>query len=311
MAASDEYDSNSIKKLFHQLAEENGIADEQSIESVAVKYLKDQENMPVLRKQILSKACINRILVIGDVGVGKSSTINLLMNNKKAEVTNKVSGCTFKCEVYQVVFEDEFYEIVDTMGLNEASKGSVPPKEALKELIGFIKKSKRGFSCVLFIMKQGPLDKTFEENHTLFYKSLFQKIVPTILFINYCEQDDPMDKWIKKAENFSALQPYGFGKIVCGTGKEVSGRLANILTELRKETFNHLWEAIKQNISKKPVSIEPDLNLFQRIWNTCFTYFHINNLKFMSRQYANFLEYLKEEMRIDDATIQNIRNILV
>jgi len=308
MASAKELDSNLIRIFLRQIAQENAMESETSVEAILEKYLKNPLNRSGLLSQIKNKGCVNRILVIGHAGAGKSSVINLLMNNNEAKVSNAAVGCTFKFDEYQVIYGDEFYEIIDTIGLNEASRGTVPPKDAIKQLIDFIKKNRRGFNCVLFVMKQGRLDDAFEKNHMLFYKTLLESKIPAILFISHCEQDDPMNTWIGNEINSNALQSYEFAEIICGTAREVSGRLASYLPKLREETYQYLWQGMIDKKLEKPIAIEPDLNLFKRLWNSFAEYLNLQ-WKFVTDRFADFLKYLKS-LGVDDQTIKAINQDL-
>jgi hypothetical protein len=117
-----------------------------------------------------------------------------------------------------------------------------------------------------------------------------------------------MDAWIQNDVNRNTLQSYGFAKIVCGTAKDVSGRLTPYLPALREETYRLLWQAIKEKKLDKPIAIELDLNLFKRTWNKFCSFCNLP-WKFGSERFADFLNYLKE-MNVDDETIKTIHNIL-
>ena len=308
MSVSDECDINLRKIFFDQLAEENNLSRETTLENMLQEYLKDRAHLEVLRRQISKKACINRILVVGHTGVGKSSIVNLLMKKEEAAVNNNAVGCTFEFKAYQAVFGDGFYEIIDTVGLNESKQGTVPLNRALKELTRFIRKNKRGFSCILFVMRQGRIDNMFEQNYKLFYGALMKMAVPAVLFINHCEDDEPMNRWITDQNNSNLFQSYGFRTIVCGTAKKVNERSANYLPALRDETYKRLWQEIQTRSLEKPITIESDLNLFKTVWNTLCGYIRIQR-KFISERFTEFIDEL-HKMGIDEDTIQEITRIL-
>jgi len=276
---------------------------ETSADLILRAYLKNLNNLDMLVKQIERKGSVHRILVIGQTGAGKSSLVNLLAGKKVAKVSDGAKGCTFQFETYQVDCNGEIFELIDTVGLNEGSAGTVKPKEAMKMLIKFIKGNKRGFSCILFVMPKGRITDSFEKNHMLFYQTLLHGETPSILFLGHCESDDPMDTWIKNEENKAALMPYNFSDIVCGTARE-GGRFAQLVEPLRNETRAHLWESIIEHMLQVPRPIEPTMHLFKQIWNSFCDFFGIN-WKFLTNQFAAFLEYLKG-LGVDKETLEEI-----
>ncbi|CAF1280555.1 unnamed protein product [Adineta steineri] len=308
ITVATEFSEESIKTFSEQFCQENGFDCKAPFESYVDKYLQDPKHKDILLNHIRTKNDVNRIMVVGHAGAGKSSLINLLMKNDKAKVSSAAVGCTFNFDEYQTVYDDEFYEFIDTVGLNEGSRGTVPARKAIKELINFIKKNKRGFNIILFVMKQGRLDDSFEKNHVLFYQALLENKIPAILFVSHCEQDDPMDTWIKNEINAHALDSYKFAEIVCGTTREPTGRFAKYIPALREESYQQLWTAIKRRKLDHLIAIEADLNLFKRIWNYVCEYFHVGS-KFLSDRFHEFLKYLKE-MGIDDETIKQINKDL-
>jgi GTP-binding protein EngB required for normal cell division len=289
------------------IAGEVSMETETSVDLILRAYLKNLNNLDMLVKQIERKGSVHRILVIGQTGAGKSSLVNLLAGKKVAKVSDGAKGCTFQFETYQVDYNGEIFELIDTVGLNEGSAGTVKPKEAMKMLIKFIKGNKRGFSCILFVMPKGRITDSFEKNHMLFYQTLLHGETPSILFLGHCESDDPMDTWIKNEENKAALMPYNFSDIVCGTAQE-GGRFAQLVEPLRNETCAHLWESITEHMLEVPRPIEPTMHLFKQIWNSFCDFVGIN-WKFLTDQFASFLEYLKG-LGVDQETLEEINRNL-
>jgi predicted GTPase len=289
------------------IAGELSMESETSAERILRAYLENLNNIDMLMKQIERKGSVHRILVIGQTGAGKSSLVNLLAGKKVAKVSDGAKGCTFQFETYQVDYNGEIFELIDTVGLNEGTAGTVKPKEAMKMLIKFIKGNKRGFSCILFVMPKGRITDSFEKNHILFCQTLLHGQTPSILFLGHCESDDPMNTWIKNEENKAALQLYNFSDIVCGTAQE-GGRFAKLVEPLRNETRAHLWESIIEHMLETPRPIEPTLHLLKQVWNSFCDFFGFN-WKFLTDQFATFLEYLRS-MGVDQETIEQINSVL-
>jgi len=235
---------------------------------------------------------IHRVLIIGQAGVGKSSLVNLLTNTIKAEVSDSAIGCTFEYQTYKAHYQSKKFELIDTVGLNESTKGKVPPATALKKLVKFIRENKQGFNCILIAMKKGRIDKAFEDNHTLFCKSLLKQEIPVLLYIGHCEEDDPMDIWIKNPKNMMALSPYEFKQCICGTTKE-GGRFANELEPLRNVTYNNLWKAIIDEMLPEPFTMDTGLNILQQTWNIVCGFMGFRKWKIVSNAFTEFLNYLR------------------
>lgn len=54
---------------------------------------------------------------LNNLGSGKSSVVNLLLEESKAEVSDKAVGCTFNFQKY----ETPAFNLFDTVGLSEGS----------------------------------------------------------------------------------------------------------------------------------------------------------------------------------------------
>ncbi|CAF1077064.1 unnamed protein product [Didymodactylos carnosus] len=66
-------------------------------------------------------------------------------------------------------------------------------------------------------MKKGRLTQAFERNHELFYNNISDQQIPVILYVGHCEEDDPLDTWIKEQVSADSLKLYNFCQIICDT----------------------------------------------------------------------------------------------
>ena len=76
-------------------------------------------------------------------------------------VGNGPKGVTSKTHIYPAfTVGDDQIEIVDTAGLNEAVEGTVPPEEAIKQILLLLQSAAEGFSLLIHVMRMGRLRKT-------------------------------------------------------------------------------------------------------------------------------------------------------
>ncbi|CAF1077553.1 unnamed protein product [Didymodactylos carnosus] len=295
------------RQFLLQIAQELDITSEATSDEIVELYLQNPRFSAKFLKQIERTGNINRVLVIGQTGVGKSSLINLMAGEHVAPMSDSAVGCTFDFNVYQVEYNEEMYELIDTIGLNEGSKGTVTHKDALKKLVRFIKQNKRGFNCVIFVMAKGRVFDSFEKNYYLFYKSLLKEDIPALLYVGHCENDVPMSAWLNNSTNVEALASFAFAEKICGTTLE-GGYFGDQLKILREETRVKMWSAVMAKMLDTPRKVDADLNMFKQVWNSICDFFGFNK-KFLTDQFHAFIAYLKS-LGVDDETLEEINSEL-
>ena len=198
---------------------------------------------------------MKRIMIVGPSGVGKSSLLNLLADKELTTVGDSAEGVTLQCKEFCIPHKGVTYRIADTVGLTERDKGKVCHTEALKRLIRFIKKHETGFNLIVFVMKKGRIDRSFEQTYSLFYEAVFKKEIPIVLYVSECEQENQMDRW--QIDNATSINKYAFNRVICGTaistGPEM--RFPDIFIHLREETKINMWKAMQDLSLPMPVPI--------------------------------------------------------
>ena len=255
-------------------------------------------------------SAVKRIMVVGASGVGKSSLVNLLIGARKADVSDSANACTFSCYDYSTTYNGMSYIISDTVGLCGANTGTIPHKQALKELVTFTRKHQIGFNAFIFVMRKGRIMLSLEQTYMLFFTTMFEGNVPAIIYIAGCEQDEPMDKWGK--ENAKAFSTYAFKEIVCGTTQRNDTQLEHIWKLKREQTLQNIWAAIERYQLDKPCSICMKLTLWQRLVNIISKFF-TNQEYFPISGTSNksLLEKYLNEMDIDQASRKEIIDVII
>ncbi|KAH0833073.1 P-loop containing nucleoside triphosphate hydrolase protein [Lanmaoa asiatica] len=88
------------------------------------------------------------VALVGMTGVGKSTLVNVLKGEEKAEVNNNVRPCTTRTIQYEVVEGGTRYYIWDTRGLNEASEQAAVPTRFLR-FVGIVPNAERELKKLL------------------------------------------------------------------------------------------------------------------------------------------------------------------
>lgn len=227
-----------------------------------------------------------RVLVFGTTGTGKTSLCNELTNQEE-KVSNAVLGVTFESHTYEQVeipeSEGKLLIITDTVGLNEARSGTVNPKEAAKALMELLINSKVGYNLLIHVFRIPRITQTEENNYILFVKTISDNKIPTILVATGCENVEPMSNWASENLQIFRAMNLEYKEIIC-TCLAKGGRFADIYDQLREESRQAVFEAIKKHATVEPVKIYSTaaklLLVFQKVWNWLVNRFNLADLEF-------------------------------
>lgn len=152
------------------------------------------------------------ILIVGDVGAGKSSVINLIAGRQLARTSHDAVSCTLQSEEYIVSLGGIEFALHDTVGLHEAV-ADMKTKDYLDSVYQactLISKLKRsgGISLVMFCMKGGRITSSVQQTYNLFAKVFCNRQVPVVVIVTHLEEYDDMEQWWKKNEK--SIEQYGF-----------------------------------------------------------------------------------------------------
>ncbi|KAF9235337.1 P-loop containing nucleoside triphosphate hydrolase protein [Melanogaster broomeanus] len=175
------------------------------------------------------------VILFGEMGVGKSSVINLIAGRPVAAVSADYQGRTMSSKEYSFDVSGRRFHIWDTVGLEELEMG---PKDYLNaiekahELIRHLSQE-GGVDLLLFCIRGNRVNATTQSNYRLFYEVLCGSAVPISLVITHLEREIVMeDWWLRQCKN---LEKYGIKSAghACITGLPWHSKYPESLVAIR------------------------------------------------------------------------------
>jgi predicted GTPase len=140
------------------------------------------------------------IVLFGQAGAGKSSLVNLMAGETVAKTSGNLKSCTLKSQTHPIKFDNKYYNVFDTVGLEEPQLGVQQYLETVENAYKLIQnlEEQGGIDLLLFCMRAGRLTATLQSNYRLFHEFLCDKKVPIVVVITYLENEaGEMDNWWK------------------------------------------------------------------------------------------------------------------
>lgn len=186
-------------------------------------------------------------IVFGEMGVGKSSLINLIAGEQVAKSSSGVQSCKLPSTGYSIRLSDPQLNVnlFDTVGLDSPTMDNASYLDALvkaHELIVSLK-HQGGIHGLLFCIKGGRVSRTMQQNYRLFYEFLCQEKVPLALVITNLETEVNMDDWWTRNKDHvekSGVVP--FTQVCITTIKGHQNAYENRYFESRKKVHDMLRE---------------------------------------------------------------------
>ncbi|KAF8632336.1 hypothetical protein AX15_001924 [Amanita polypyramis BW_CC] len=139
---------------------------------------------------------VSNIVIFGETGVGKSSLINMITGRETAATSSGARGCTFESVPHDVELEGRKYRLWDTIGLNEAEKGTVPADRAIEMLQELVYNLKGGGVNLLVYCIRGLRYRNIVKiNYDLFSNVICEGKVPIVAVVTGLENEDDMGAW--------------------------------------------------------------------------------------------------------------------
>ncbi|KAG2370288.1 P-loop containing nucleoside triphosphate hydrolase protein [Suillus spraguei] len=140
------------------------------------------------------------IVIFGETGSGKSSVINVIAQQNVAETSNDSVGRTSESRPYSVDISGQRFALFDTAGLNEGPAGTVPHKQAKRQLRNLLDKLHKSPSddidLLMYCVRKSTSPRAILDTYKTFYSRTYQKKkVPIVVVVTGLEFESPMESW--------------------------------------------------------------------------------------------------------------------
>ncbi|KAG2070685.1 hypothetical protein BDR04DRAFT_1099706 [Suillus decipiens] len=140
------------------------------------------------------------IVIFGETGSGKSSVINVIAQKEVAKTSNDAVGCTSEPKSYSVDIFGQRFALFDTAGLNEGTAGTVPQREAKRQLKSLLDKlhesSSDGIDLLVYCVRRPTSPRAILSAYNTVYSwTCRKKTVPIVVVVTGLEFESPMEGW--------------------------------------------------------------------------------------------------------------------
>ncbi|KIJ67564.1 hypothetical protein HYDPIDRAFT_85017 [Hydnomerulius pinastri MD-312] len=210
---------------------------------------------PPIHASINSPARRN-ILMVGDVGVGKSSLVNLIAGERVASTSDGARSCTLHSQEHLINLDSVQLALHDTAGLHEAI-GKMKTDaylDAVFQAYALISKLERsgGINLIVFCMKAGRISESMQQTYNLFTEVLCKNKVPVVIAVTHLEAYENMEDWW--SENAKYIKDYGLhcaGHACVTATKGYRDMFQEKYTQSREVMRNLLLEYSDQRVWKE------------------------------------------------------------
>jgi tRNA U34 5-carboxymethylaminomethyl modifying GTPase MnmE/TrmE len=181
------------------------------------------------------------IVLFGETGAGKSSIVNLMAGEERAETSPGMYRCTLAWEDYSIAFGGYDYKVFDTVGLEEPQLGIDKYLDAIVNARNLIMKLENdgGIDLLLFCVRAGRVSATIQNNYRLFYEWLCDKKVPIVLVLTGLEREKIMeDWWTRNKATFRKYEIIVQGHACITAANKLDGRHQLLYEESRQLVRN-------------------------------------------------------------------------
>ncbi|KAF8840485.1 hypothetical protein BDN67DRAFT_881882, partial [Paxillus ammoniavirescens] len=150
------------------------------------------------------------IVFLGDTGVGKSSTINLIAGSSVARTSDDFRVCTIGSACYKTTIGNEAVNLWDTRGLGEEGFfRSLFQGSPARNLTKFLRErhQKREIDLLVYCIGGSRRNETLVKNYKIFCLTTRRLAAPVAIVVTHLEGEKNMEDWWERNE--SRLQRLG------------------------------------------------------------------------------------------------------
>lgn len=206
-----------------------------------------------------------KILVCGAASVGKTSLINLLINENFSENNQDFIDNNRKLKQFTCIKNDKKFIFTEILGFDTGDKSWMVYSVREYMLMKYLKNLNDGFNLVIHVQKKQSISETDQVNYELIVNDNFQKKIKTLCVISFAEEEELLENFWKT--NRSSLSDRGFnytdGVAVC-CGHVRNKTLNTLYNDQRKKSYNLLWDSILR-LTFENEKIRPSFSLAKTI----------------------------------------------
>jgi GTPase Era involved in 16S rRNA processing len=194
------------------------------------------------------------VVVFGEIGVGKSSVINMIADNPVATTSADGLACTFESMPSNVTLNNKRIRLWDTVGLPEGEMGTIATENAIIHLYYLLKGLEDGVSLLVYCMR-APTVRS--RDYKMFYDGLCQRKVPIILVVTGLEGENCMEDWWDRNEGAFEKQQMSFDGHACITATKGKWRdNEHVFAREYEESSTAVRQLILQHCSEDMLKAE-------------------------------------------------------
>jgi hypothetical protein len=138
-------------------------------------------------------------------------------------------------------------EIIDTVGLHESARGTVPADQAVVELVELLENARDGFSLLVHVTRASRITKEHDDDYKFFVEKMTQGKIPVMLAVTGCENEHLMNAWVQR--NQEAFSRFSYKELV-PTCLASGGPMEEFFSPLRTESRDQLLRSIIESGSR-------------------------------------------------------------